>query len=109
MRQSSIVWVPIVVSLIGVAGCSPCTRNMDPAKFKELVNHYDDGFKLQLAEANKEIGKDIVRCEPIASDVIPRKVTFHGTHREIGRWLGLVAKRFFGEANYVELRNFLKR
>ena len=109
MRKNSIVWIPIAVSLVGVAGCSSRARSMDPAKFKELVNHYDDGFKLQLAEANKEIGKEIVRCEPIASDLIPRKVTFHGTHREIGRWLGLVAKRFFGQTNYVELRNLLKR
>ena len=109
MQRNSIVWIPLAVYLISVAGCSSDPRVLSPAKFKELVSHYDDGFKASLAEANKEIGKDIVRYEPIASDVIPRKLTIRGTHHEIGRWVGLVAKHAYGETNYEALRDRLKR
>ncbi len=109
MLRNSIVWIPLVVSLIGPAGCSPSPPPMGQAKFKELVSHYDDGFKVRLADANTKIGKDIVRYEPIASNVIPRKTTIQGTHREIGRWVGLVAKGWYGEKYYETVRDRLRR
>ncbi len=104
MRNDLIVRMLVVLTLIGMAGCGLGPRSVDPAEIKDLVTHYDDAFKGHLAEANREIGKDIVRYEPLASDVIPRKVTVHGTHREIGRWLGLVTKGIYGEAMLERLR-----
>ena len=104
MRNDLIFRMFVGLTLIGVVGCGSRPRPVDPAKIKQLVTHYDDAFKEHLAEANREIGKDIVRYEPLASDVIPRKVTIHGSHHEIGRWLGLVARGLYGESGIDRLR-----
>jgi predicted choloylglycine hydrolase len=104
MRRNLIVGFFVVLSVIGIWTYSVGPRSVDPAEIKNLVTHYDEAFKGHLAESNWEIGKDIVRYEPIASDVIPRKVTIHGSHREIGNWLGLVAKDFYGDAGLDRLR-----
>ena len=79
MRRNSIVWSPIVVSsLIGICGCGAGSQPEDLEAVQELVTHYDVVFKEHLAEANREIGKIIVQYEPLASDVIPRKVKIQG-------------------------------
>jgi predicted choloylglycine hydrolase len=99
-----IVAVFVVLCVIGIWRYCAGSRSVDPAKIKDLVTHYDDVFKQHLAEVNQEIGKDIVRYEPIAKDVIPSKMTIQGSHREIGRWLGLVSKDYYGETARDRLR-----
>jgi predicted choloylglycine hydrolase len=99
-----IVAVFVVLCVIGIWKYCAGPRSVDPEKIKNLVTHYDDVFKQHLAQVNREIGNDIVRYEPIAPGVIPRKVTIKGTHRETGRWIGLVAKNIHGEAGPDRLR-----
>ena len=41
MHSKSFVWIHVVSSVIGLAGCSLNTPSMGHAKFKELVSHYD--------------------------------------------------------------------
>jgi predicted choloylglycine hydrolase len=103
-KRNLIIGAIVILPMISILRHYADPRPVDPAKIKELVRHYDDGFKEHLAAANREIGTEIVRYEPLALDVIPRKMTIHGTHREIGRWLGLVAKSHFGEAGLDRLR-----
>jgi hypothetical protein len=102
--RNLIVGAVVVLSVIGMWRYSAGPRSVDPAEIKKLVTHYDDAFKGHLAEANREIGRDIVRYEPLASDVLPRKVTIQGNHHEIGSWLGLVAKDLYGETGLDRLR-----
>jgi predicted choloylglycine hydrolase len=104
VRKDPVAQILVVFFLISAVGCASPPPAADPAEIRDLVAGYDGAFKEHLAQVNREIGKDIVRYETIAPEVIPRKLTIRGTHRELGTWLGLVAKRFYGDAGGDRLR-----
>ncbi len=109
MQNKSIVRIAIIVALIGTTGCGPRSKHVDSAKNKILVAQYDDKFKTLMAGANRKTGKDIYHYEPIAPNVIPRKMTIQGTHHEIGQWTGHIANEFYGEALHDDLIDILRR
>jgi len=69
---------------------------------KELYETYDDLFKTFLANTNIELGKEVVKYEEISPGLFPKKVTFRGSYRDLGKWVGLMALK---QGIYPNMRN----
>ncbi len=74
------------------------SRNQDEREareqeIRELYETYDDLFKVFLANTNAELGKNVAIYEEISPGLFPKKITFQGSYRDVGKWLGLMARK----------------
>ncbi len=76
-----------------------CQKETTPNPFlpsQELLNAYDLNFKNHLEQATADLGKEVMRYEPIAPGLLPKKVSIEGTHYELGYLLGRINEHHFG-------------
>lgn len=66
-------------------------REAREKRIKELYETYDDLFKSFLANTNAELGKEVAKYEEISPGLFPKKITFKGNYRDLGKWVGLMA------------------
>ena len=90
--------VLFVLFLVVVTGCSTGSdvvqnsTNTHQASVDEIYAIYDRIFLQYLDEVTQDMGKEVIRVEPISDRfTIPKKITISGTPYEIGKTIGRIA------------------
>ena len=88
-----------VVLLTAQAPASNAPKDSKPVfqPISELYERYDEEFQVLLAEAQREMGKEILTYAPIAPGVLAKRIRIAGTHRDLGRLTGLLARKHGAE------------
>ncbi len=94
--------IPLAISTI-LGFCVSCSTAEMHKKRRQLYADFDKQFLELLASTQSEMGKEVLRYEQIGKDLLPRKITIGGTHRDLGRLIGLIAKNFFGDVMKREI------
>lgn len=75
-------------------------------KIDALYSDYDQKFREYLANASRELGKEVIELEPLSDCcTVPKKITITGTPYEIGFTIGHIAAQFNRNPQRVTEKN----